>query len=171
MDGIVRHRHKEGTVATLKDFILWQWLLNCPLYDNPLDFLLETWSHRFVHCFGFSGSRGSTFGQACSSWLWCSWPADVWLTTGSHHRSYTSILVSPLPSLSSVLLYWGRKTEKNLLSWNVYFCIRALVCSGVGLCVTPWTVACQAPLSMEVSRQEYWNGLPFPTPKILHKLG
>ena len=29
---------------------------------------------------------------------------------------------------------------------------------------TPWTVACQAPLSMEFSRQEYWGGLPFPSP-------
>ena len=29
---------------------------------------------------------------------------------------------------------------------------------------TPWTVACQAPLSMEFPRQEYWNGLPFPFP-------
>ena len=27
----------------------------------------------------------------------------------------------------------------------------------------PWTVACQAPLSMELSRQEYWSGLPFPS--------
>ena len=30
--------------------------------------------------------------------------------------------------------------------------------------VTPWTVACQAPLSMAFSRQEYWSGLPFPSP-------
>ena len=29
---------------------------------------------------------------------------------------------------------------------------------------TPWTVARQAPLSMEFSRQEFWNGLPFPSP-------
>ena len=29
---------------------------------------------------------------------------------------------------------------------------------------TPWTVAHQAPLSIEFSRQEYWSGLPFPTP-------
>ena len=28
--------------------------------------------------------------------------------------------------------------------------------------VIPWTVACQAPLSMGFSKQEYWNGLPFP---------
>ena len=27
-----------------------------------------------------------------------------------------------------------------------------------------WTVACQAPLSMGFSRQEYWSGLPFPSP-------
>ena len=27
-----------------------------------------------------------------------------------------------------------------------------------------WTAACQAPLSMEFRRKEYWNGLPFPTP-------
>ena len=30
--------------------------------------------------------------------------------------------------------------------------------------VTPWTVAQQAPLSMEFSRQGYWSGLPFPSP-------
>ena len=31
---------------------------------------------------------------------------------------------------------------------------------------TPWTVACQGPLSMWFSRQEYWSGLPFPAPSI-----
>ena len=36
--------------------------------------------------------------------------------------------------------------------------------SCVQLFVTPWTVAHQAPLSMEFSRQEYWSGLPFPPP-------
>ena len=34
----------------------------------------------------------------------------------------------------------------------------------VPLLATPWTVAHQAPLSMEFSRQEYWSGLPFPSP-------
>ena len=29
---------------------------------------------------------------------------------------------------------------------------------------TPWTVACQAPLSKGFSRQEYWSGSPFPSP-------
>ena len=36
--------------------------------------------------------------------------------------------------------------------------------SYVRLFVTPWTVAYQAPLSMEFSRQEYWSGLLFPFP-------
>ena len=35
--------------------------------------------------------------------------------------------------------------------------------SRVRLFATPWTVARQAPLSMGFSRQEYWNGLPFPS--------
>ena len=33
--------------------------------------------------------------------------------------------------------------------------------------VTPWTAARQAPLSMDFSRQEYWSGLPFPSPTFL----
>ena len=36
--------------------------------------------------------------------------------------------------------------------------------SHVQLSVTLWTVACQAPLSMGFSRQEYWSGLPCPPP-------
>ena len=36
--------------------------------------------------------------------------------------------------------------------------------SRVRLFATPWTVAHQAPPSMGFSRQEYWSGLPFPSP-------
>ena len=36
--------------------------------------------------------------------------------------------------------------------------------SRVRLCATPWTAAHQAPLSLGFSRQEHWNGLPFPSP-------
>ena len=42
-----------------------------------------------------------------------------------------------------------------------------LSCSVVTDFATPWTVARQAPLSMGFSRQEYWNGLPFPPPRDL----
>ena len=37
--------------------------------------------------------------------------------------------------------------------------------SRVRLFATPWTIAHQAPLSMGFSRQEYWSGLPFPSPR------
>ena len=40
--------------------------------------------------------------------------------------------------------------------------VKSLSC--VGFFVTPWTIAHQAPVSMEFSRQEYWSGLPFPSP-------
>ena len=36
--------------------------------------------------------------------------------------------------------------------------------SRVQLLATPWTIAHQAPLSIGFSRQEYWSGLPFPSP-------
>ena len=43
--------------------------------------------------------------------------------------------------------------------------------SHVRLFATPWTVAYQAPPSMGFSRQEYWNGLPFPSPGDLPNSG
>ena len=43
--------------------------------------------------------------------------------------------------------------------------------SHVELCVTPWTVAHQAPLSMGFSRQEHWSGLPCPPPGDLPNQG
>ena len=45
------------------------------------------------------------------------------------------------------------------------------VLSHVQLFVTPCIVAHQAPLSMELSRQEYWSGLAFPTPGGLPNAG
>ena len=47
------------------------------------------------------------------------------------------------------------------------------MCSVAQLCqliATPWTVPCQAPLSMEFSKQEYRSGLSFPTPVDLPDL-
>ena len=44
---------------------------------------------------------------------------------------------------------------------------RLHACLVISDSVAPWNGACQAPLSMEFSRQEYWSGLPFPSPKGL----
>ena len=48
-------------------------------------------------------------------------------------------------------------------------CVRSL--SHVQFFATPWTVAVQASLSMEFSRQEYWSGLPFASPGDLPNPG
>ena len=47
----------------------------------------------------------------------------------------------------------------------------ALSLSRVQFFTTPWTGALQAPLSMGFSRQEYWSGLPFPSPGNLPDAG
>ena len=45
---------------------------------------------------------------------------------------------------------------------NMILCAQLLSC--VQFFATPWTVVCQASLSMEFSRQEYWSGVPCPPP-------
>ena len=59
-------------------------------------------------------------------------------------------------------------TELNIYHMWVHAWVPVWVCAcvltRVGLFAAPWTVACEAPLSMEFSRQEYWSGLPFPFP-------
>ena len=50
-------------------------------------------------------------------------------------------------------------------------CVCVCVLSHVQLFTTPWTVACQIPLFMGFSWQEYWSGLPFPSPGDLPKPG
>ena len=47
----------------------------------------------------------------------------------------------------------------------------ACMLSRVRLFLTLWTVLCQAPLPMEFSKQEYWDGLPFPSPEDLPNPG
>ena len=57
----------------------------------------------------------------------------------------------------------------------VFYCILKLfkvkALSRVQLFATPWMVACQAVPSMGFSRQEYWIGLPFPSPGYLPSSG
>ena len=50
-------------------------------------------------------------------------------------------------------------------------CIYVCALSCVQLFATPWSVACQTPLSMEFSRQEYWSELLFPFPGDLSDPG
>ena len=60
---------------------------------------------------------------------------------------------------------WENKVLHAAEKWKC----QSLSC--VRLFATPWTVACQPPLSMEFSGQEYWSGLSFPSPRDLPNPG
>jgi len=74
---------------------------------------------------------------------------------------------SPASPVSGILqartLEWVAISFSNAWKWKVK--VKSL--SHVRLFATPWTAAHQAPLSMGFSRQEYWSGLPLPSPPIM----
>ena len=72
---------------------------------------------------------------------------------------------SPVPGiLQARTLECVAISFSNAWKWKVKG--KSLSC--VRLFMTPWTAACQAPLSMGFSRQEYWSGVPSPSPYIPH---
>ena len=74
-----------------------------------------------------------------------------------------SPLGSPIPGiLQARTLEWLAISFSNAWKWKVK--VKSL--SRVRPTATPWTAAHQAPLSMGFSRQEYWSGLPLPSPLI-----
>ena len=90
------------------------------------------------------------------------------------HRRQPSRL--PLPGiLQARTLEWVAISFSNAWKWKVK--MKSL--SRVRLLATLWTAAYQAPLSMGFSRQEYWSGVPLPSPlckyryinKIISSLG
>ena len=69
---------------------------------------------------------------------------------------------SPVPGiLQARILEWVAISSSNAWKWKVK--VKSL--SRVRLLASPWTAAHQAPPSMEFSRQEYWSGVPLPSPK------
>ena len=70
---------------------------------------------------------------------------------------------SPVPGiLQARTLEWVSISFSNAWKWKVK--VKSL--SPVRFFVTPWTAAYQAPPSMGFSRQEYWSGLPLPSPEV-----
>ena len=70
---------------------------------------------------------------------------------------------SPVPGiLQASTPEWVAISFSNAWKWKVK--VKSLSC--VRLLVTPWTAAYQAPPSMGFSRQEYWSGVPLPSPVV-----
>ena len=81
--------------------------------------------------------------------------------------SFLSFLSSSIPIFSFPLfpassILWWCHPPPGLVFLNLCFC--CLITKSCSTLATPWTVAHQAPPSMGFSRQEYWSGLPFPSP-------
>ena len=75
---------------------------------------------------------------------------------------------SPAPGiLQARTLEWVAISFSNALKWKV----KGKSLSRVWLFTTPWTAAYQAPLPMGFSRQEYWSGVPLPSPDGQCNLG
>ena len=62
------------------------------------------------------------------------------------------------------LLVKKKKMKKQQQVPNIKMKVKVKSLSPVRFFTTAWTVAHQAPLSMGFSRQEYWSGVPFPSP-------
>ena len=78
-------------------------------------------------------------------------------------QDYINFFPSTFASYSPYLLYFS--SRGFIISHTVLF--GGLVAKSCPTLVTLWTVACQAPPSMGFSRQEYWSGLPLPSPNPL----
>ena len=70
---------------------------------------------------------------------------------------------SPIPGILQVrTLEWVAISFSNAWKWK----LKVKLLSHVRLFAAPWTAAYQAPLPMGFSRQEYWSGVPLPSPLI-----
>ena len=120
---------------------------------------LQGWSSQTLNCLVVPARVLKTGHQGWLSHRLNHEPADgSWL---SHHEPADGSLSAQTPPLVS-------RDSHLPLRTVLYF---ACVLSQFRFFVTPWTVAHQAPLSRGFSRQEYWSGLPFPSPGDLPNPG
>ena len=94
-------------------------------------------------------------------------------TTHFHFLLFFFSILFPFLWLSSSSSFFPPISLNTYFTVCVCMCLYACVCtlSHVWFFVNPWAVACQAPLSMGFSRQEYWNRLLFPPPGDLPNPG
>ena len=96
---------------------------------------------------------------SCCCCCCCCWVASVVSDSGRPHRQHLTRLPHPWDSP-------GKNTGVGC-----HFLLQCMkvkseseVAQSFRLLATPWTATYQAPLSMDFSRQEYWSGVPLPSP-------
>ena len=124
----------------------------CPILCDPIDYsppgfsVHGTLQARILGWVAMSSSRGSSQprDRTCDSCISCI----------SGRLYHWAIWEAP----------WGLVSAYKMLAENEKKVKEVKPFSRVQLFATPWTVAYQVPPSMGFSRQEYWSGLPFPSP-------
>ena len=98
----------------------------------------------------------------CLSWSWITHLSQpiLFFTLVYVYELYTYVYKQMCPVFPWTVSIWGQRLHFNMP-----------VCSVVSNSATPQTAACQALLSVEFSRQEYWSGLLFPPPEDLPNPG
>ena len=143
-------------------FFEW-WVLN-QLFHPPFSPSFFTFIKKL-----FSSSSLSDIKVVSSAWVSSNQTAAA--AAAKSHQSFPT-LYDPIdcnPTGSSGpgifqarILEWVTISFSSAWKWKVK--VKSL--SRVQLLATPWTVAHQAPPSMGFSRQEYWSGVPLPSPQI-----
>ena len=158
---ISHHVRRKTEVELLKIRVQWAkylsiWL-NDPAFSSFMDEsrvelwlgFLSTYAHRYV---------GTPLRKLLDGYL-------IWSQTLSEKPDYWNRLCK---LEQFFFMWWVKISFSSVCAWIGF--IHKHVCyslSRVRLFETPWTVAYEAPLSMESSRQEYWTGSPFPSPEGL----
>ena len=143
--------------------------------------------------FFYSGSQSigalasaSVIPMNIQGWFPLGWTGSISLLSKGPSRVFSSITVqkdqffgaqsnSPYgPTLTPIHNYWKTHSFNYMDLWRQSDAserVKVKFLSHIRLFATPWTVACQFPLPMEFSRQEYWSGFPIPSPGDLPNPG
>ena len=146
-------------------------LMNCSLPGSSIHGILQA---RILEWVAMPSSRGSSRPEikllSLSSPALAGTTWEAFYSSSAQSLQSCQTLYNPMhcsPSGSSVhrilqarMLEWVTMSFSSAGKWKVK--VKSL--SGVRLSATPWTAAYQAPPSMGFSRQEYWSGVPSPSP-------
>ena len=136
------------------------------LYDTTKVMVTHmiTWCHVYYCHSRLGGDASVGFEVSCQTVIW-PYAAAAAKSLQSCPTLCDPIDGSPQGStipgiLQARTLEWVAISFSNEWKWKVK--VKSISC--VWLLATPWTAAYQAPPSMGFSRQEYWSGLPLPSP-------
>ena len=135
---------------------------SCPTLCDPMDCIVYgILQAKILEWVAIPFSRGSSQPRSQTQ---VSHLAGGFFTSWATREAHGNTQTSDLRMFICSPVYHGEKLKTTSCPKTRYWLEREKSLSHVWLFETPWTIAYQAPLSMGFFRQEYWSGLPFPSP-------